>query len=120
MTVSAKKFAPRYISKNASTPKNKAYNMHFFVASFLFLPLAISSDITLVDARFIPDDETVTPKVYTDIISANNPIPDEPILFAIYTLKEKLTARINSETAVRITAFFINCFFKLSPRNATD
>lgn len=53
-------------------------------------------------------------------MSEKSPIPDEPILFAIYTLKEKLTARINSDTAVSITAFFINCFFKLSPRKATD
>lgn len=76
----------------ANVPKIKAIIMDCFEA-FLTpksLPKAISSDTTLVQAIFIPEDASVIPNIYVVIISPNTPKDSLSILFDIYILKISL------------------------------
>lgn len=72
--------------------------------------VASSSEINLVAAKLMPEFATVTEKTYTLIIREYRPVPEAPILFEIYALKETPAVCITKEVNDKMRAFIKNLF----------
>ena len=73
-------------------------------------PIAISSAMILVVARFMPERAIVIQNPYTDIINPYKPIASAPIFCDMYELKNIPIQRKIRDVRVKINPFRMNVF----------
>ena len=93
-------------------PNEIAYKRHFFTAVTVFLPFPTpsSSETRRIQARLIPDVESVTAKRYALIISEKSPIPSAPIRLDTYALNSTDTIFMKIDAEDKIKMFSANFF----------